>query len=232
MKTEERRAARAQLVRHMLQGQPWHVAAAAAGLHVSRATAYRLLQRVRTEGEKALADGRHGHPTKLRTPLRHWLEGFWRDQPQATCREAQTALETRFGARVSQSHLSRIRTTLGLARADRKKKQAAPPATELTWQEGAGNLLLLAAAEVSGLLAALDSAMPVDQAAPTSRLAHSTRASRRRLLLTLLFLGAVGLQRTCARHSGCEPHLAEIRPDQFVQLPGGQKTRRALLGPR
>lgn len=38
--------------------------------------------------------------------------------------------------------------------------------------------------------------MPVCQARPSSRLAHSTRASRRRLLLTLLFLGAVGLQRT------------------------------------
>ena len=38
--------------------------------------------------------------------------------------------------------------------------------------------------------------MPVGQASPSSRLARSTSASRRRLLLTLLFLGAVGLQRT------------------------------------
>ena len=38
--------------------------------------------------------------------------------------------------------------------------------------------------------------MPVCQALPSSRLAHSTRASRRRLVLTLLFLGAVGLRRT------------------------------------
>jgi transposase len=122
METEERRAAKAQLVRHMLQGQPWHVAAASVGLHVSRSTAYRLQQRVRTEGEAALADGRHGHPTKLRTPLRHWLEEFWRDQPHATCREAQTALEARFGVGVSQSHLSRVRATLGLARTDGGKK--------------------------------------------------------------------------------------------------------------
>jgi hypothetical protein len=38
--------------------------------------------------------------------------------------------------------------------------------------------------------------VPVCQALPSSRLAHSTRASRRRLVLTLLFLGAVGLRRT------------------------------------
>jgi hypothetical protein len=46
METMERRAARRELVRHRLQGQPWHVAAAAAGLYISRATAYLLLQRL------------------------------------------------------------------------------------------------------------------------------------------------------------------------------------------
>ena len=114
METEEQRAAKRELVQHMLQGQPWHVAAAAAGLHISRATAYRLLQRVRTQGEAAFADGRHGHPTKLRAPLRHWLEAFWRDRQEATCREAQAALSARFGVRVSQSHLSRVRIALGV----------------------------------------------------------------------------------------------------------------------
>ena len=53
METEERRAAKRELVKHMLQGQPWHVAVAATGLHVSRSTAYRLLKRVRTEGPPA-----------------------------------------------------------------------------------------------------------------------------------------------------------------------------------
>ena len=60
------RAAKAQVVEHMLQGHPWHEAVAAAGLRISRSTAYQLLKRVRTEGEVALIDGRHGHPTKLR----------------------------------------------------------------------------------------------------------------------------------------------------------------------
>lgn len=108
------RAVKAQVVEYILQGRPWHEAVAAAGLRVSRSTAYRLLQRVRIEGEAALADGRHGHPTKLRAPLRHWLEEFWRARQEATCREAQAALEARFGVRVSQSHLSRVRTALGV----------------------------------------------------------------------------------------------------------------------
>ena len=110
------RAAKMQVVEHMLQGHPWHEAVAAAGLRISRSTAYQLLKRVRTEGEEALTDGRHGHPTKLRAPLRHWLEEFWRDHPQATCREAQEALKARFGIEVSQSHLSRVRTALEVTR--------------------------------------------------------------------------------------------------------------------
>jgi hypothetical protein len=57
-------------------------------------------------------------------------------------------------------------------------------------------LLLLAAAHETGLLETLEHTVPVCQAMPTSRLAHSTGASRRRLLLTLLFLGVIGLQRT------------------------------------
>ena len=64
------------------------------------------------------------------------------------------------------------------------------------WQEGAGSLLLLAAAHETGLLETLEAAMPLASATCPARLAHSTRASRERLLLTLLFLNAVGLRRT------------------------------------
>ena len=109
-------AAKMQMVEHMLQGKPWHEAVAAAGLQISRSTAYHLLKRVHTEGEADLTDGRHGHPTKLRAPLRHWLEAYWRGHQEATCRGTQAALEACFGVKVSQSHLSRVRTALGVPR--------------------------------------------------------------------------------------------------------------------
>ena len=54
----------------------------------------------------------------------------------------------------------------------------------------------MAAAEVSGLIETLEAALPLTSSTCPPRLAHSTRASRERLLLTLLFLNAVGLQRT------------------------------------
>ncbi len=69
-------------------------------------------------------------------------------------------------------------------------------ACEAQWQEGAGGLLLVAAVNETGLLPALEDTIASCTPAPTSRLARTSLASRRMLLLTLLFLGAVGLCRT------------------------------------
>ena len=63
----------------------------------------------------------------------------------------------------------------------------------------------------------LEQAVPVCQARPSSRLGHSTKASRRRLLLTLLFLGAVGLQRIwdLRAYTGAELALLSGRKRAF-----------------
>jgi hypothetical protein len=76
------------------------------------------------------------------------------------------------------------------------KKNQLDLSSEPTWQEGAGNLLLLAAAGETGLLPALEGTLSRGEQAP-HRLAHATASTRRQLLLTLLFLGAVSLRRTC-----------------------------------
>src|SRR5947209_9468908 len=67
---------------------------------------------------------------------------------------------------------------------------------ESQWLSGAGGLLLLAAAQETELLATLEAALASCEARTQPRLAHLTSPSRRMLLLTLLFLGAVGLRRT------------------------------------
>jgi hypothetical protein len=61
--------------------------------------------------------------------------------------------------------------------------------------EQAGGLLLLVAATETGLLTHLEQALPTTSTSPCLPLAGST-VVRRRLLLTILFLGAVGLHRT------------------------------------
>jgi hypothetical protein len=72
-----------------------------------------------------------------------------------------------------------------------------------TWQEGAGSLLLLAAAHETGLISGLSQALPPDDHTPR-RLAHARLTTRQQSLLTLLFLPAVGLRRTCdlSRYTG------------------------------
>jgi len=68
---------------------------------------------------------------------------------------------------------------------------------EQEWQEGAGALLLLAAANASDLLSQLERALPMKQQPATVREPVPQRRfqPQLRLLLTLLFLNAVGLQR-------------------------------------
>lgn len=67
-----------------------------------------------------------------------------------------------------------------------------------TWQDGAGGLLLLAAAELTGLLTQFQTAISPSHLTidPSLRLAHNQPATLHCQLLTLLFLEAVGLQRT------------------------------------
>lgn len=103
MDWEALHAAKAQMVAQMQAGQSWHDAATNAGLQTSRATAYRLLHRVRTEGAVALDDQRHGYPAKMRQPVRDWLITFCRAAPASTGHTVQAALLERFGLTVSVS---------------------------------------------------------------------------------------------------------------------------------
>jgi hypothetical protein len=65
-----------------------------------------------------------------------------------------------------------------------------------TLQEGAGSLLLLAAAHETGLLAALTTALPLHSPVAPTRFGRLLPTTIRALLLTLLFLTLVGLRRT------------------------------------
>ena len=71
--------------------------------------------------------------------------------------------------------------------------EVVPPKKEViaadypVWQEGAGSLLLLAAAQASGLLAALPQIIPTTPPEMPDRLAQSRTNCRQQLLQTLLF---------------------------------------------
>src|SRR5258708_16467581 len=103
---EHDQAAKAHLVLLMQKGYPWQKAAAMAGLHISRSTAYRLGQAVQTRGEAAFQDARQVHPAKLRAAALQWLVAACRANPQMPTPPAQPPLHDPFALHVSIGHLT------------------------------------------------------------------------------------------------------------------------------
>lgn len=114
MDDAQRQEAKAKLATAMVYGCFWEDAARWAGVQTSRSAAYRLRQAFCAGGEEALRDGRHGHPSKLRGPVRQWVEEYCRGAPGTPSRVVQTALLERFGVHVTIGHLNHVRAALGV----------------------------------------------------------------------------------------------------------------------
>ncbi len=123
----QRQVAREQLVTAMLEGQSWQEVNTGASLPVKRAMAYRLLRAVRTKGNIALQDGRHGHPSKLRGEIRTFLEAFCREAPDTPSSAMQAQLQARFAVSVSISQINRVRAALGVSNCSKRQKQGKKP---------------------------------------------------------------------------------------------------------
>jgi transposase len=114
MEKEQRSRAKEQVVFLMQEGTSWKEAATGVGIQVSRATAYRWLAAWCAHGTIAFQDGRHGHPAKLRKPVRTTLEAMCRQAPETPSQEVQAALQHQFGISVSIGHLNRVRAQLSI----------------------------------------------------------------------------------------------------------------------
>jgi len=152
-----------------------------------------------SNGFAAFDDGRHGHTSKVRAPVRQWLDAYCHSAPMVSGPAVQQALHERFGLTVSVRHINRIRAALNVTKPSRRvstgrtgEDAATDLSSDTTWQDGAGSLLLLAAAHGTGLIPAFEAALPCDD----DHLARLSLTSKRSFLLTLLFLNAVGLRRT------------------------------------
>src|SRR5215471_3102788 len=113
MEQEQRQAAKQQMLALLQAGQSWQAAAAAAGIQVSRSTAYRWRQEARTRGEAALQDGRQGHPAKVLPSVLHWLELRCQVTSLVASSHLQKELQEQLGVRISISHLNAIRAAYG-----------------------------------------------------------------------------------------------------------------------
>jgi len=123
-KRKERQAAREQVIAALLAGQSWQVVSQRADVPLKRAMAYRLLHAVRTRGNIALQDGRHGHPIKLRGEVRTFLAERCQQASHTSGRILQAALQEHFQLCVSISQINRVRAELGLSISSQRKPQA------------------------------------------------------------------------------------------------------------
>ena len=111
-----RQAARRELVRSVQEGMTAREARRRCPVRIHRTTVYRLLSRVKREGERALAERRHGHPVKLRGEVLTFLLDYCQSQPAISSAEVQHLLAERFALSVSVSQLNRVRAAHGLSR--------------------------------------------------------------------------------------------------------------------
>jgi transposase len=125
MKDRPDRAARLQLIGRMFAGQSWQTAVAQSQLHISRSTAYRLVQRARDEDKAPLVflDDRHGHPYKVTEPMQIWINELCSENRQIPSSRVQSELKSRFGVAVSVSQINRVRTKLGVSNQWRGRAQ-------------------------------------------------------------------------------------------------------------
>ena len=104
----------------MLGGMNWQEAAYQAGVVTSRSNAYWFVDAYCLRGEKVLEERRRGHAHRIVGDVLVWLLAECRDKPEVTARELRTAIDERFGVRVSRSHLNYVRRAHGLSRPKKK----------------------------------------------------------------------------------------------------------------
>jgi transposase len=114
--SQQRQAARLELVKQIEQGVSVREARMSSAISMHRTTVYLLLKRVRSEGERALIERRHGHPIKFRGEILVLVCEHCQVNPCVSSSTVQRLLQERFRVSVSVSQLNRVRAACGLTR--------------------------------------------------------------------------------------------------------------------
>jgi len=130
--SQRRQAAKREVVRQIEQGVSAREARVQSEVPMHRVTVYRLLKRVQHEGERAFADGRHGHPVKLRGKALALVCEHCQANPCVSSSVVQRLLQERFTLSISISQLNRVRASLGLTRQRVPQEKKAAIASQLS----------------------------------------------------------------------------------------------------
>jgi len=126
---EQRQAGKRQIIQLIEQGESVRQARIQGEVPMHRATVYRLLKRVQTQGEAGYNDERHGHPVKLRGEVRTFLIESCQATPPLSSSKLKALIQERFDLCLSISQLNRVRASLGLTYSpvSSEKKNPHPP---------------------------------------------------------------------------------------------------------
>ena len=124
--SQQRHAARCELVRQIEQGVSVREARVSSAISMHRTTVYRLLKRVQSEGERALTDGQHGHPIKLCGAILAMVCEHCQANPCVSSSTVRRLLQERFGVSISVSQLNRVRAARSLTRTPVPREKKAP----------------------------------------------------------------------------------------------------------
>src|SRR5947209_7713480 len=116
MTPPQRQAAKREIVRDIEQGVSAREARVRRAVPMHRTTVSRLRKRVQREGDNGFADGRHGHPVKLRGEVLTLVCEYCQANACVPSPAVQRLLQERFGICISISQLNRVRASLGLSR--------------------------------------------------------------------------------------------------------------------
>jgi transposase len=155
MEKQEKQEAKKVLAELMQAGYHWQEAAKQAGIEAARSTAYSWWQKYREVGESGLIDGRHGHIAKVDEPVLKWIESTCKKDPCISSNELQKRLQEELHVTVSISHLNQTRAVHGWTNQTRCQEKKTD-GDQANWLISAGGLLLVAAAQETGLLEQLE----------------------------------------------------------------------------
>jgi transposase len=101
------------VVELMEAGYHWQEAIERAGISAGRSTVYSWWKKYREEGERALFDGRHGHPAKVTAAVLRVIEEACKQNACISSSQIQRMLQDQMHVNLTITHLNETRAAHG-----------------------------------------------------------------------------------------------------------------------
>jgi transposase len=113
-KREELYERKRQAMQLMAAGKSWKEANEQSGLDYSRTGIQGLYRKWCARGDEALIDNRHGHPYKVTSEMREWMNEHSTEKPKEQASHLVSEIKAQFGVELEPHYVNVLRHQLGL----------------------------------------------------------------------------------------------------------------------